>query len=132
MKRFNLILMALLLLGASNSWALENCQRFGPQSGHHHDGDTASAARHQAGHAHDHHSGTDLPTVHCPNPFREFVLSSAALPNDQRVKLDKFFVAPSKADAEIAQGNRYNSFDGPPGIVLTFVPDYLLLSVLRI
>jgi len=92
----------------------------------------SSGARHQGGHAHDHHSGTDLPTVHCPNLFRTFVLSSTVSLTDQRVELDKFYVAPNKAEAEIAQGSRYNSFDGPPGSVLALVPGYLLLSVLRI
>jgi len=132
MRRLNIILLAILLFGASNSWALQNCQRFGSPAGHRHDGETASAAHHQGGHAHDHHSDGDRPTVHCPNLFSEFVLSSVFLPNDQRVRLGKFFIAPSLAQTELAQSKRYNSFESPPGSVSALVPDYLLLSVLRI
>lgn len=132
MKCLSLLISSFVLFAASIGWAVTNCQQSGWQAAHHQDTETATDNHDNGAHGHDHHSDSGAPTVHCPNLFGEFVLSAPVLPNYQRFALRNFISAPAIGAVEIAQSHRYLSFHSPPGILTSSVPDYLLLSVLRI
>jgi hypothetical protein len=132
MKRLSLLISSFVLIAASIGWAVTNCQQFGRQAAHHQDNEMATDKHDNGAQGHDHHSESGAPTVHCPNLFGEFVLSSPVVPNYQRFALRNFISATAIGAAEIAKFHRYLSFHSPPGILTSSMPDYLLLSVLRI
>jgi hypothetical protein len=129
MKRLSLLIASFVLLAASIGWAVTNCQQFGPHAAHHQDTEMAID---KVDPAHDHHSKSDAPTVHCPNQFGDFILSAPVLPNYKRVEFRVAGSIATLAVSQTAQFSRYLSFHSPPRILGFSVPDYLLFSVLRI
>jgi hypothetical protein len=131
-KRFILVLSCLSVFYAGAVWALEGCSDFGVGSNPQHHNESAAHHHHDSDAA-PHHSHSGEPTVHCPNLFGEFLISSRA-----SISSSNGYVYHTTQPAEpidrFLLGATSRGFGGrPPGSVHSKdFPRHLLLSVIRI
>ena len=132
MKRFILILTCLAILYAGAVWALEGCGDFGtgPNAQNH---DESGAPSHHDADSAAHHSHSDQSTVHCPNVFGEFLLSSRVSVKSNNGGVWCMAQLGEPIHSHVMAVTARGSGNGPPGSVHSKdFPRYLVLSVIRI